>query len=167
MKLLRKQFYAGSYPLISCGIFSCSITSFKRGRKTSVSSRTQQSFKQQDRVVAPERALQGLSLQKVGIWRNHRPDRMGNTGSTCWSCWGSCCCVGVLGPVFMVSSPSDSLHYLWKIIPLSIPKFPRCKIGGLTISLLAILCHYTRQRLFDSACVVSNLRVLQSPWVLL
>lgn len=37
---------------------------------------------------------------------------------------------------------------LWKIIPLSTPKFSRCKTGGLIISLSAILCHYTRRGLF-------------------
>lgn len=155
MKLLRKQFYTGSYGSIPCDATAEGITSCKRRRKTSVSSRTQQSFKQQHRVVAPERASQSLSLQKVGIWRNHRQDRMGNTGSS-W--WGSCCCVGDLGPAFMVSSPPHSPHNLWKII-FSIPKFPGRKIGGLAISLLATLCNYSRQGLFDSVCMVSNLRV--------
>lgn len=94
--------------------------------------------------------LYSTSLQKVGIWRNHWQDRMGNTGSICWSYWGSCSYVGILGSLFMVSSPSDFLHNLWEIISLSTPKFPRHKTGGLTISLLAILCNYTRQGLFGS-----------------
>lgn len=139
VKLLRKQFYAGSYQLISCDATAEDSTSFKRGRKNSVSSRTEQSFKQ-GRVDAPERDLQGLSLQKVGIWEKHWQDKMESTGSTCWTCWGSWCCVGVLGPVFMVSPPFDALHHLWKIIAVSIPKFPGYikRINNIPVTLYGI-----------------------------
>lgn len=138
MKPLRQQFHEESHWWISFDATAEDITDFKRGRKTSVSSRTQQSLNSRTEQTALQGALQGLSLKKVGIWRNHQQDGTRNRGfrpaggpAAVWESWTSVHCF--ISPWF----PAQPLEN--RSSP--IPKFPRCKMRGFTTSLLAISCN--------------------------